>query len=201
MNATFLVLGEGCVIVSLLFEAFFVDETQVDVFDAVLINEGCQDLISPFRMLDHEAPNPVKQLGKPIIRTEYSPFSFRQIAELILFLPLNLIPVVGTPMFLIMTGYRAGPFQHWRYFKLLGFDKKGRKAFINKRQLRYTWFGTVALILQLVPVLSMFFLLTTAAASALWAAKMEQVRKHADVEDDLAEADAPPAYSDNPDPT
>ena len=27
-------LGEGAVIVALLFEAFFVDETQVDVFDA-----------------------------------------------------------------------------------------------------------------------------------------------------------------------
>lgn len=176
------------------------DETQVDVFDAVLINEGYRDLITPFRMLDHEAPDPVKQLGKPIIRTEYSPFSFRQVAELVLFLPLNLIPVVGTPMFLIMTGYRAGPFQHWRYFKLLGFDKRERKAFIKQRQLRYTWFGTVTLFLQLVPVLSMFFLLTTAAGSALWAAEMEESRKRLEAEDDTERAEAPPAYSDNPDP-
>ena len=199
LNATFLVLGEGCVIVSLLFEAFFVDETQVDVFDAVLINEGCRDLITPFRALDDEAPNPVKQLGKPIIRTEYSPFSFRQVAELLLFLPLNLIPVVGTPMFLVMTGYRAGPFQHWRYFRLLGFDKKERKAFIKQRQLRYTWFGTMALVLQLVPVLSMFFLLTTAAGSALWAVKMEENRKRLETDNDMNRDDAPPAYSDNPD--
>ena len=151
-------------------------------------------------MLNLEAPDPVKQLGKPTIRTEYSPFSFRQIAELVLFLPLNLIPVVGTPMFLIMTGYRAGPFQHWRYFKLLGFDKKERKAFIKERQLRYTWFGTVALVLQLVPVLSMFFLLTTAAGSALWVVKMEERRKQIEAEDGAQGRDAPPAYTDNPDP-
>lgn len=200
LNATFLVLGEGCVIVSLLFEALFVDETQVDVFDAVLINEGWRDLIEPFRMLDPEALDPVKQLGKPIIKTEYSPFSFRQIVELILFLPLNLIPAIGTPLFLIMIGYRAGPFQHWRYYKLLGFDKKERKAYIKQSQLRYTWFGTMALVLQLVPVLSMFFLLTTAAGSALWAAKMEERRKRLEAGEGARGADVPPAYSDNPDP-
>jgi hypothetical protein len=35
LNATFLVLGEGAVIIALLFEALLVDETTVDVFDAV----------------------------------------------------------------------------------------------------------------------------------------------------------------------
>lgn len=35
LNAVFLVLGEGAVVVALLFEALLVDETMVDVFDAV----------------------------------------------------------------------------------------------------------------------------------------------------------------------
>ena len=177
LNATFLVLGEGAAIVALLFEAFFVDETLVDVFDAVLINEGYSDLIAPSRILDPDAKDPVKQLGKPTLPAVYSPFSFRQIAEFIVFLPLNLIPVAGTPMFLILTGYRAGPLQHCRYFKLLDFTKKERNQFIRKRRVRYTWFGTVALLLQLVPVLSMIFLLTTAAGSALWVAKLERNRR------------------------
>ena len=177
LNATFLVLGEGAAIVSLLFEAFFVDETLVDVFDAVLVKQGYTDLIASSRILDPDGSDPVKQLGKPTTSAVYSPFSFRQIAEFIIFLPLNLIPVAGTPMFLIMTGYRAGPLQHWRYFKLLDFTKKERDAFIRKRRLRYTWFGTMALLLQLVPVLSMLFLLTTAAGSALWVAKLEGKRR------------------------
>lgn len=161
---------------AILFEAFFVDETLVDVFDAVLINEGCKDLVATFRILNLEGPDPVKQLGESTKSAVYSPFSFRQILEFIMFLPLNLIPVAGTPMFLIITGYRAGPFHHWRYFKLLDFTKKERSAFVKKRQLRYTWFGTVALLLQLVPVFSMLFLLTTAAGSALWVAKLEGKR-------------------------
>lgn len=35
VNGTFLVLGEGAAIVAIIFECFFVDETQVDIFDAV----------------------------------------------------------------------------------------------------------------------------------------------------------------------
>lgn len=40
-NAVFLVLGEGAVVIALLFEALLVDETLVDVFDAV---SGLYDL-------------------------------------------------------------------------------------------------------------------------------------------------------------
>ena len=176
LNGLFLVLGEGVVIVSLLFEAVFVDETQVDVFDAVLINEGYESLVGQARILDREAENSVKMLGRPTKTAVYSPFSLRQILEIILFLPLNFIPVAGVPIFLVLAGYRAGPFHHWRYFKLLDMSKKERQEAIKSRRWSYTGFGTVALILQLVPVLSMFFLLTTAAGSALWVAKLEQQR-------------------------
>ena len=196
LNGAFLVLGEGAAIVALLFEAFFVDETLVDVFDAVLINEGHDDLIATSRQRDPQGEDPVKQLGKPTTSAIYSPFSFRQILEFISFLPLNFIPVAGTPIFLILTGYRAGPFHHWRYYKLLGYGKKERMLFVRQRQLRYTCFGTVALLLQLVPVLSMFFLLTTAAGSALWVASLESVRKH---HDNASNNNQPEdAYVDNP---
>jgi hypothetical protein len=247
-NAVFLVLGEGQILVALLFEAFMVDETLVNVFDvcllvsllflagcpprllhgltylhqATLIREGLVDLVSPTRILFHDAPNAVKMLGKPTTSAVYSPFSFRQIAEFILFLPLNLIPVIGTPFFLLLTGARAGPLHHWRYFKLLGLSKKQRKEAIRRRGWKYTWyviaragmrremltvfcrFGTVALLLQLVPVLSMFFLLTTACGSALWAVKLEEQKKliaEAPVPAPAAATDEenpPPPYTDDP---
>ena len=177
LNATVLVLGESSAIVALLFEAFFVDETLVDVFDAVLVGQGLEDLVEQGRVLNRSAENAVKALGKPTGSAIYSPFSFRQIIEFIVFLPLNFIPFIGVPLFLVITGYRAGPFHHWRYFKLLGLTKKERKEYIKQRQLKYTWFGIVALMLQLIPVLSMFFLLTTAAGSGLWAVKMEKARR------------------------
>ena len=196
MNGAFLVLGEGAAIVALLFEAFFVDECLVDVFDAVLVNKGYQGLVSRSRIVDPDAGDPVKQLGKPTDSAVYSPFSFRQIFEFIIFLPLNFIPIAGTPIFLILTGYRAGPFQHWRYFKLLGLTRKERNTLIKKRKLQYTWFGTVALLLQLVPVLSMMFLLTTAAGSALWVVSLEEKRRSVRVE--AGQPQARPEYVDDP---
>ncbi|KAL8701587.1 MAG: hypothetical protein Q9201_004831 [Fulgogasparrea decipioides] len=195
INGAFLVLGEGAAITALLFEAFFVDETLVDVFDATLIDHGCRGLVATSRLLEPEARDPVKQLGKPTTSAVYSPFSLRQIIEFILLLPFNFIPVVGTPLFLVMTGYRAGPLHHWRYFKLLGFTKKERNGFIRQRKLRYTWFGVMALLLQLLPVLSMLFLLTTAAGSALWVVKLEEKRRSTRETNDLLTG---PHYEDDP---
>jgi len=177
-NGAFLVLGEGAVVVALLFEAFFVDETLVDIFDSVLLKEGHEALVSKWRVLHANEQNPVKMLGRPTTSAVYAPFSLRQIVEFIVLLPLNFIPVAGVPLFLVLTGYRAGPFHHWRYFQLLDMTKKERKEYIKKRQLSYTAFGTVALLLQLVPLLSMLFLLTTAAGSAIWASEIERVKAH-----------------------
>ena len=196
LNGAFLVLGEGAAIVALLFEAFLVDETLVDVFDAVLINTGNRELVAAARILHDDGDDPVKQLGKPTESAVYSPFSLRQIVEFICLLPLNLIPVAGTPIFLFMTGYRAGPFHHWRYFQLRGLSKPERRDFVQRRKLRYTWFGTVALLMQLIPVLSMFFLLSTAAGSALWVAQFEKARAALAVGSDDQNARA--NYTDDP---
>lgn len=227
-------LGEGAAIVALLFEAFFVDETMVDVFDAVLINEGLENLVAGKRLIkpagddgdgngdedddDNDDNNnkkkrkkkkmdPVKRLGKAARPAIYAPFSLRQIVEFVILLPLNFIPLAGTPIFLVLTGYRAGPFHHWRYFKLLGLSKKERKTYVKRKKLKYTWFGTSALLLQLVPVLSMLFLLTTATGSALWVVKLEEARRaqqsagnHSNINDDDDGGDSnrglPPPYAD-----
>ncbi|KPI37336.1 uncharacterized protein AB675_10279 [Cyphellophora attinorum] len=138
LNGLVLTLGEGAAIVGLLFEAFFVDESQVDVFDTVLIDQGLSDLVAQGRLLDQTAETSVKMLGKPTVTAVYAPFSFRQIVEFVILLPVNLIPFVGVPIFLILTGYRAGPFHHWRYFKLLGLNKKERNVYIKRRQMKYT---------------------------------------------------------------
>jgi hypothetical protein len=86
--------------------------------------------------------------------------------------------------------------------------KKEKNAEIRSRRWKYTWFGTIALLLQLVPVLSMFFLLTTAAGSALWAVKLEEQKGRMEDARVLAQEEgvrgtegdeeAPPAYTDDP---
>jgi Etoposide-induced protein 2.4 (EI24) len=148
-NGTILVLEEGAIITALLFEAFFVDETQVDIFDAVLVNEGCENLVQEGRpvkpgsatLQDGEEMHfdAVRRLGKPSKPANFYPFSCRQITELIILLPVNFIPIVGIPIFLILTGYRAGPLMGWRYFQLRGFSRKERNKWIKERRWIYAW--------------------------------------------------------------
>jgi hypothetical protein len=57
-------------------------------------------------------------------------------------------------------------------------------------------YGTLYLFLQLVPPFSMFFLMTAAVSSALWAADMEKVQR----EREAQEAQGP-HYADDPDAT
>ena len=80
-----------------------------------------------------------------------------------------------------------------------GLTKKERNAEIRTRRWKYTWFGTVALLLQLVPILSMFFLLTTAAGSALWVVKLEEQKRLIEEAPVVnVEEEQLPAYSDDP---
>ncbi|KAM7202979.1 hypothetical protein V8F20_004226 [Naviculisporaceae sp. PSN 640] len=177
INTTILVLGEGLVIIQALFEGFFVDEARVDVFDATLIDNGYLELVVDQRVIFLDAPNSVKMLGKPTVRAEYQPWSLVQILELIFFLPLNLIPYVGCPAFIMITGTRLGKLSHHRWFVLKGLNKRERKSEIQLRSWEYIWFGTVAMVLNLIPILSFFFLLTSAAGAALWVAKIEDELK------------------------
>ncbi|PTB66070.1 hypothetical protein BBK36DRAFT_1121180 [Trichoderma citrinoviride] len=177
VNAVVLVLGEGLVIIQGLFEGFFVDECRVDVFDATLINLSLKDLIAPHRILFEDAPNAVKMLGKPTSPATFNPWSTIQVVELIFFLPLNLIPYVGTIAFIMITGTRMGKLSHHRWFQLRGLSKAAQAKEIKSLEWEYVFFGTVAMILELVPVFSFFFLLTTAAGAAMWAADLEKSRR------------------------
>ncbi|KAM0550621.1 hypothetical protein ACHAPJ_008880 [Fusarium lateritium] len=229
VNAVVLVLGEGLVIIQGLFEGFFVDECRVDVFDvsrfanphllpvvqitnnkqATLIKLGHKELVAPQRILFQDAPNPVRMLGKPTTAAIYTPWSIIQIVELIVFLPLNLVPVVGTPAFIIITGTRLGKLAHYRWFQIKGLSKLEQKQALKERAWEYVWFGTVAMILELIPVLSLFFLLTTTAGAAQWTAEIEdenrspseneQANEQADEQADQEDShpDAPPPYTDD----
>lgn len=143
-------------------------------------------------------------LGKPTTRAEYNPWSFRQIAELIFFLPLNLVPYVGTPAFIMITGSRLGKLSHHRWFKLRGLDRKAIKRETKLRSWEYLWFGTVGMLLELVPILNFFFLLTSSAGAAIWAASVEErarlrVGRPITADDQAARHDADePIYHDDP---
>lgn len=84
---------------------------------------------------------------------------------------------MGTLAFVMITGTRLGKLAHYRWFQLRGLSKEESKREIKLLTWEYVWFGTVAMVLELIPILSFFFLLTTTAGSAMWAARIEDERK------------------------
>lgn len=112
--------------------------TITDETNQVLVFHGYEDLVETTRPVNNSSDNPIARLEKPHHSSVYAPFSLRQIVEFIILLPLSFVPWVGVPLFLWLTGYRAGPFQHWRYFNLRELSKEQRKAEIKSRQLQYT---------------------------------------------------------------
>ena len=80
---------------------------------------------------------------------------------------------------------------------MLGLSTKERKEEIRGRRWKYTWFGSIALLLQLVPIFSMFFLLTTACGSALWVVKLEEQKRLVE-EAPVRDEEVPGPYTDDP---
>lgn len=154
-----------------------------------MINEGFVDLVAPQRLLFPDAPNSVKMLGKPTSRAEYAPWSFVQIFELVVYLPLNFIPVVGSPLYIIITGTRLGKLSFHRWYKLRGLNRHERKQEADKYAWDFVWFGTIAMVLELVPLLAFFFLLTTTTGCALWVSKLEKKARGWTSGDGLARAE------------
>ncbi|KAK6354778.1 hypothetical protein TWF696_003914 [Orbilia brochopaga] len=178
INAAITILTLSANLNSILCENFLLEESLVNMFDSVLLLEKHFDLVNEGQEVDPSAPNVVSSLGaykiSPNLRA-----SFRVICEYIFFLPVSFIPLIGPFIFLAIQGNRAGPIAHYWYFRLKKMDKKQQKAFIKNYHWSYLNFGTVALGLQFIPILSILIAFTNAIGAALWAIRLEyRERKH-----------------------
>ncbi|KAF8462916.1 hypothetical protein BDZ91DRAFT_732673 [Kalaharituber pfeilii] len=173
VNAAFMVLNEAATIITFVAENFMVEEGLVDVFDAVLLDHGLGELVVTAREVNFNAPNSTKALGR-YTKSPYLRFSFTLTCKFLLTLLLNFIPVVGPFLYVIGQGYLSGPLAHYRYFQLKGWSRKQEKQWTRKRVWAYLAFGTVHITFQLFPILSIFFLFTTAAGAGLWTVEIER---------------------------
>ncbi|KAJ7070367.1 hypothetical protein B0H15DRAFT_870770 [Mycena belliarum] len=172
-TAALLVLGEAYAIILFVSKAFFLGHAQDQLFNAVLRQQGVGLVyVEPKGKSRGFLQNLVKGLSKPLSR-----FSKEGLLRYIVSLPLNLVPMVGTVLFLLYNGAKAGPTFHWRYFQAKGLSPASRQAFVDKRRGAYTAFGATTLGLNLVPVVGPIFILTSTVGAALWACELEKKEK------------------------
>lgn len=92
---------------------------------------------------------------------------------LILTLPLNLIPIIGTFIYLWLNGALLAWEYHLYYFELKGYRYSDQKAMVDERKAQYSSFGMQALFLEMIPGVGPLFLFTNTVGAALFAADIE----------------------------
>lgn len=136
VTTVLLVLSESATIFSVLSKNFLIDEALIDTFDGTLLARNQTSLVATERQVK-SGSDPIAKLGK-IVSKPFARFTPKAIIRYFLYLPLNLIPVVGTVLFVILQGRKFGPTAHARYFQLKQMKKSEREDFIEKRNAAYT---------------------------------------------------------------
>ncbi|KAF8185015.1 hypothetical protein K438DRAFT_1837266 [Mycena galopus ATCC 62051] len=172
-TAALLVLGEAYAIIMFVSKAFFLGRAQDQLFNAVFRQQGINLVYVEQKGKSRSfIGNLFKGASKPFQR-----LSREGLLRYVISLPLNVVPMVGTVLFLLYNGAKAGPTFHARYFQAKGMTPAARQAFVEKRKGAYTAFGAATLGLNLVPIVGPVFMLTSTIGAALWACELEKKEK------------------------
>lgn len=142
ISAGLLVLSESSTILTLLSKTFLIDDALIDTFDGVLLSKNSTDLVSEGRQIK-AGGDPMAKLGK-LVKKPFVKFTPAAMIRYLLYLPLNFIPVVGTVVFILLQGKRAGPTAHTRYFQLKQWNKAQQEKHIEQYRGAYTGYGLVS---------------------------------------------------------
>ncbi|KAE8994954.1 hypothetical protein PR003_g25744 [Phytophthora rubi] len=93
---------------------------------------------------------------------------------LIVTLPLNLLPIVGSVIYAWLNGTILAWEYHLLYFEFKNFSYGQQKAFINEHKVQYSSFGMQALLMEMIPGVGSLFVFTNAVGAALFAAHLEE---------------------------
>lgn len=136
VTAAILTLSESSTIVNLLSRTFFIEDALTDTFDGTLLKKDCTNLVSGGRQIK-AGGDTMARLGK-LVKKPFAKFAPNAIIRYLIYLPLNFIPIVGTFIFVILQGKRAGPTAHQRYFQLKEWSQRQREAHIEQNRGGYT---------------------------------------------------------------
>ncbi|KAI0201822.1 hypothetical protein F4808DRAFT_99649 [Astrocystis sublimbata] len=166
-----LILSESSTIVNVISRNFLLQDAILDTFDGTLVSKNATGIVSEGRQLK-SGNDPIARLGK-ILKNPFSKFTPKALVRYVMYLPLNFIPVVGTIIFVVVQGRTRGKSVHGRYFQLKGWSASQQRNWLEQHTGPYTTFGTIATLLEMIPIVSMFFTFTNAVGAALWAADIE----------------------------
>ncbi|KAL7684823.1 hypothetical protein Plhal304r1_c034g0107801 [Plasmopara halstedii] len=164
MLAVLLVLVE-VFFLTLIYNLVVMGSYQDKIFDTVMVARGFQAIVDDD--VNHAS---CTRSCRSCCRVSL----WLRLVLLIVTLPLNLLPIVGSIMYAWLNGTILAWEYHLRYFEFKNFTYAQQKAFINEHKLEYSSFGMQALLMEMIPGLGSLFVFTNAVGSALLAAHLEE---------------------------
>ncbi|KAL2183444.1 hypothetical protein L209DRAFT_759044 [Thermothelomyces heterothallicus CBS 203.75] len=171
-----LILNESSTITGILSKNYVLQDAILDTFDGTLLARNKGDVVAEGREVKTRGDS-IQRLGKAL-KKPFRCFSINELIRYVVYLPLNFVPVVGTVTFLLLRGRSRGESVHDRYFQLKGWTSSKRSKWLKDHKGPYTAFGTVATLLEMIPVASIVFSFTNTVGAALWAADIEAKESH-----------------------
>ncbi|GLE07911.1 hypothetical protein PINS_up018740 [Pythium insidiosum] len=138
---------------------------QDKVFEMVLIDRGLGDLVH-----QEERHAGCGRVCAAMCRVSV----LCRVLLLIVSLPLNLLPVIGTGIYVWLNGLLLAWEYHLYYFELKGLRYADQKTVIDARKAQYSSFGMQALFLEMIPGVGPLFLFTNTVGAALFAVELER---------------------------
>ncbi|PTB43953.1 uncharacterized protein TrAFT101_002514 [Trichoderma asperellum] len=170
-STVLLTLNESSIIIHMISRTWLLQESLMDTFDGTLVARNATAVVQQGREV-HAGSDPMKKLGK-VFKKRFEKLSLTAMIRYVMYLPLNFIPVVGTAAFIFLHGKHRGNIVHSRYFQLKNWSDSQRAQWIHTHSGAYASFGVVATLLEMIPVVSVFFSYTNTVGAALWAADIE----------------------------
>ena len=136
VSAALLVLSESSTLFTILSKTFLIEDALTDTFDGVLVSKNTTNLVSEGRQIKGGS-DIMGKLGK-LTKKPFQKFTPTAIIRYFMYLPLNFIPVVGTVLFVVLQGRRAGPAAHSRYFQLKQWNSTQKQKHIEEYKAAYT---------------------------------------------------------------
>ncbi|KAK4102711.1 hypothetical protein N658DRAFT_321212 [Parathielavia hyrcaniae] len=182
-TTAFLILSESSTITGIVSKNYLLQDAILDTFDGTLMARNQHEMVAEGREVRSRGDS-IQRLGKALKRP-LERFGFKELVRYVMYLPLNFIPVVGTVIFVLLRGRARGESVHDRYFQLKRWPAARKSKWLQEHKGAYTGFGTVATLLEMVPLASVLFSFTNTVGAALWAADIEAK------ENEMAKSTAP----------
>ncbi|KAJ3492678.1 hypothetical protein NLG97_g5219 [Lecanicillium saksenae] len=158
VSTVLLVLSESSAVINTIARGWLLQDAILDTFDGTLVSRNATAVVSEGRELK-AAGDPMKRLGK-VLRSPFEKFSPKAMIRYLMYLPLNFIPIVGTVAFVFLQGRARGRSVHERYFQLKKWSNSQKNSWLNTHLGAYTSFGLVATVLEMIPIVNIFFTYT-----------------------------------------